>query len=159
MGVVGSRDQLCINEELKQMTNDDKTLHCSALVNGRECEYYKNVDSSLREIPLELSPILDIEDLVRIGKEHTSCPYYMSKEIVKDANIFFMPYNYLLDPKIRYHNKIELENSIVVFDEAHNVEKMCEDSACTSITSTKIDIAISDLEYVSFCYLDIYKMY
>ena len=28
------------------------------------------------------------------------CPYYTSKELKKEADIIFMPYNYLIDPKV-----------------------------------------------------------
>jgi len=28
------------------------------------------------------------------------CPYYISKELKRDADIIFMPYNYLIDPKV-----------------------------------------------------------
>ena len=28
------------------------------------------------------------------------CPYFTSKELKKDADIIFMPYNYLIDPKV-----------------------------------------------------------
>jgi len=28
------------------------------------------------------------------------CPYYTSRELKKDADIIFMPYNYLIDPKV-----------------------------------------------------------
>lgn len=31
--------------------------------------------------------------------------------------------------KLRKSNNIELVNSVIIFDEAHNVEKVCEDSA------------------------------
>lgn len=130
------------------MSNDDKILHCNALVNERKCKYYENVDEGLRNIPLDNNPVLDIEDLVREGKAQKFCPYYVSKKIVEYTGVIFMPYNYLLDPIIRHRIKINLVNSIVVFDEAHNVEKMCEESACTSITSKKIGTALTDLEYV-----------
>lgn len=30
------------------------------------------------------------------------CPYYIAKELKNDADIIFMPYNYLLDAKVPY---------------------------------------------------------
>ncbi|XP_041801882.1 regulator of telomere elongation helicase 1 isoform X2 [Chelmon rostratus] len=50
-----------------------------------------------------------------------------------------MPYNYLLDPKSRRAHNIELKGAVVVFDEAHNVEKTCEES--TSFDLTPYDVA------------------
>jgi len=51
-----------------------------------------------------------------------ACPYYLSQVLSKDADIIFCPYNYVLDPSIREALGIELENSVVVLDEGHNVE-------------------------------------
>lgn len=58
--------------------------------------------------------VLDIEDLVSLGKKHTVCPYFMTKEIRKNADIIFMPYNYLLDPKVRKIHQIELQVCVVI---------------------------------------------
>lgn len=67
----------------------------------------------------------DIEDIVAIGKRHTLCPYYWSVQLAEDADIVFCPYNYILDPRIRAAVAIELENNIVILDEAHNIEDIC----------------------------------
>lgn len=40
-----------------------------------------------------------------------------------------MPYNYLVDSKIRDTYKIDFENSIIIIDEAHNIERVAEDVA------------------------------
>ena len=40
-----------------------------------------------------------------------------------------MPYNYLVDSKIRDNYKIDFENSIIIIDEAHNIERVAEDVA------------------------------
>ena len=45
-----------------------------------------------------------------------------------------MPYNYLLDSKINSIYKLELENSVLIFDEAHNVESVTEDSSCFKVS-------------------------
>lgn len=53
---------------------------------------------------------------------HSACPYYMSRVLEKHAELVFCPYNYVLDPEIRKSLGIGLDNTVVVLDEAHNVE-------------------------------------
>jgi hypothetical protein len=37
-----------------------------------------------------------------------------------------MPYNYLIDPEIRSKLKVNIENSIILIDEAHNIVRTAE---------------------------------
>lgn len=148
-GVIASRDQLCMRTDLRDKPNTDKIDICSSLVKKKKCEYYKNVENGLKAPELQENNILDIEELSRIGKKLQCCPFYVSKELRKRADIVFMPYNYLLDPNIRKATQLNLKNAIVIFDEAHNVEKVCEQSASTKITSEQIDTAIGNAIYVS----------
>ncbi|XP_031640817.1 regulator of telomere elongation helicase 1 homolog [Contarinia nasturtii] len=143
--VIASRDYLCNNPSLKDKSNAEKTHKCRSLKKHDQCEYYVNLKHCENEPEFE-KPILDIEDLGRIGEKFNCCSYYASRKRIQTAEIVFMPYNYLLDPKIRNATQIDLSDSIVILDEAHNVEKMCEDSACTLIKSSDICTAISDLK-------------
>lgn len=43
---------------------------------------------------------------------------------------------------------IEIKNSIVIFDEAHNVEKVCEESASLEIRSTDLTLCIDEITQV-----------
>lgn len=146
--VIASRDQLCINSKLRNKSNIDKLHKCKAMVKSNECKYYEKVHSSLREPEICDAPILDVEELGHIGRKLECCSYYVSKGIAEKAEILFLPYNYLLDPRIRQANQISLENAIIILDEAHNVEKVCEESASTSIASTQIQIALRDINKV-----------
>lgn len=59
---------------------------------------------------------------------------------------------YLIDPLIRgaVLKDIEMDGSIVIMDEAHNVPNVCESSASAAITSTEIIIALRDMKFVGF---------
>lgn len=153
-GLVASRDQLCINGKLQCESNANKTYICQSLIkdrkNNKGCVYHENVNHGIDHMKKSGCTIPDIEELVRVGHSKRACPYYMAKTLAERADIVFMPYNYLLDPKIRYANNIDLKNAIVILDESHNVENMCEESASTEITSTKVGIAIRDIRHVSF---------
>ncbi|CAG9783483.1 unnamed protein product [Diatraea saccharalis] len=147
--VLGSRDQMCIHPEVsKESNNMNKINMCQLKVKSKTCYFYNNVDTKKDDRSVKGNEILDIEDLVTVGKKLKCCPYYLSKELKQDADIIFMPYNYLLDPKSRKANGVDLMNNVVILDEAHNVEKMCEESASLQIRSTDIAICIEEITYV-----------
>ena len=56
------------------------------------------------------------------------CPYYLSQALAEKAELVFAPYNYVLDPGIRSAMGIELSNSVVILDEAHNIEDILQKS-------------------------------
>ena len=56
-----------------------------------------------------------------------------------------MPYNYLVDPKIRENYKIDFENSVIIFDEAHNIEKISEEIAGFEININIFNPILSEL--------------
>ncbi|KAI5634456.1 hypothetical protein NE865_12789 [Phthorimaea operculella] len=147
--VLGSRDQMCIHPEVSKETNNMNKVHmCQLKVKSRTCFFYNTVESKKDDRAVKGDEILDIEDLVALGKKLKCCPYYLSKELKQDADIIFMPYNYLLDPKSRKANGVELMNNIIILDEAHNVEKMCEESASLQIRTTDVAICIDEITHV-----------
>jgi regulator of telomere elongation helicase 1 len=56
-----------------------------------------------------------------------------------------MPYNYLMDPKIRENFKINYENSVLIMDEAHNIEKVAEDVASFEVHITMLNAVVGEL--------------
>ncbi|KAF2323328.1 hypothetical protein GH714_034640 [Hevea brasiliensis] len=87
---------------------------------------------------------VDIEDLVNIGKQFGPCPYYVSKELHKVVDILFAPYNYLIDRSNRRSLKIDWDNIILIFDEAHNLESLCADAASFDLSSGLLTACISE---------------
>ena len=90
----------------------------------------------------------DIESLRKNGEKRKLCPYYVSREMAANADLIFLPYNYLVDPRIRKTLAINLEQSAVIIDEAHNVLKIFEDSSSISFTGKDVAVAISELDYI-----------
>uniref|UniRef100_A0A1Q3EW05 Regulator of telomere elongation helicase 1 homolog n=1 Tax=Culex tarsalis TaxID=7177 RepID=A0A1Q3EW05_CULTA len=144
--ILGSRDQLCIHPEVaKEEGNSVKTNLCKAKIQSRSCSFYSRVEACKERPEITGSTIMDIEDLVRINTKLKACPFFMSKELIENADVLFMPYNYLLDPKARKANNLEIANTIIILDEAHNVDKMCEESASMQIKSSDIALCIDDV--------------
>ncbi|XP_045433235.1 regulator of telomere elongation helicase 1 isoform X1 [Pipistrellus kuhlii] len=146
--VLGSREQLCIHPEVKKQESNHMQIHlCRKKVASRSCHFYNNIEEKSLEHDLA-TPILDIEDLVKSGNRHKLCPYYLSRNLKQQADIIFMPYNYLLDAKSRRAHGIDLKGTVVIFDEAHNVEKMCEESASFDLTPHDVASGLDVIDQV-----------
>ena len=92
---------------------------CRTVMKGIDgCTYGKNREKGVKE--MSWAP-QDIEELHKQAQSHMFCPYYASKDRVGAADVIFMPYNYLIDDKIRDGYGIDYANSVIIFDEAHNV--------------------------------------
>ncbi|KAG8237360.1 hypothetical protein J437_LFUL017594 [Ladona fulva] len=157
--VLGSRDQMCIHPEVsREPTNTGKVHMCHHRVSNRTCHFFNNVEARKGDSTFKDSGPMDIEDLVKAGRKLQCCPYFMAKEIKQEADIVFMPYNYILDPKSRKANGIELENKVVILDEAHNIEKMCEESASLALSSTDLALCIDEVTKVMKEFGDLTEM-
>ena len=51
------------------------------------------------------SEVLDIEDLMLTGTRQRMCPYYLARELKAQADVIFMPYNYILDVKVPAYSR------------------------------------------------------
>ena len=103
-------------EELKmKIENLEKEIENLEICNYyRSSEYYKYIN--------KYKFFVDIEDLLKEGKDNFFCPYYYSIMKSKfEANLTIMTYNYILNPYIRRGLNIVEKNSIVILDEAHNI--------------------------------------
>lgn len=67
------------------------------------------------------------------------------KDRVAGADIVFMPYNYIIDEKIRENFELNWENSVIIFDEGHNIPSTCEESASFSVESNNLEKVIIEL--------------
>jgi DNA excision repair protein ERCC-2 len=69
------------------------------------------------------SGIYSLDDLKDLGNLHGWCPYFLARHVINHAKVLVYNYQYMLDPKVSKMVTAELENeSIVVFDEAHNID-------------------------------------
>ncbi|KAJ3317300.1 Regulator of telomere elongation helicase 1, partial [Boothiomyces sp. JEL0866] len=140
--VLGSREQMCINPTVQSAAVASKSGMCKSMTRQHKCQYYNNVFRNTAK-----DEIMDIEDLIKYGKEKTICPFYTSKENQNTADIVFLPYNYLIDTQTREAQNIDLTNSILIFDEAHNLESFCEESFSFELTLSDIRQAIIELDH------------
>lgn len=72
----------------------------------------------------------DIEDVGNFLGDHTGggsmhealCPYFMQKVAADTAHLIVCPYNYVVSPRIAKAMSLNLQDKIIVIDEAHNFD-------------------------------------
>lgn len=150
--VVGSRDQTCINDDLRQIKGRGKNIKCTELVQKNKCPFFNKQDKTqvvnLKNRIVEKKEILDIEELTERGSDCNVCPYFTMKMLNDQADVLIMPYNYLTDKNIRDNYASKLKNSILIFDEAHNIEKAAEEGASVNMSSNDLNGALKELEQI-----------
>ncbi|KAL8465834.1 hypothetical protein ACS0TY_035084 [Phlomoides rotata] len=147
MVVLGSREQLCIHEQVNLLRGKAQTNACHALCKKRTkryCAHFSRVTEFVKKNPSVGDDPIDIEDLVNIGRSSGPCPYYLSRELHKDVDILFAPYNYLIDRANRKTLKIDWSNCILIFDEAHNLEGICADAASFDLPASLLTACIAE---------------
>ncbi|EJD50674.1 DNA repair helicase [Auricularia subglabra TFB-10046 SS5] len=123
---LASRKNLCINDELKR-SGVDIDEGCRAMLSGdkgKRCPYLPPPDELSQMLDFRdhiLASPKDIEDLVTLGQELRTCPYFGSRRAVASAQIVTLPYNLLLQKSAREATGIDLKGHVVIIDEAHNL--------------------------------------
>jgi Rad3-related DNA helicase len=83
-----------------------------------------------------------VEDLCAIGKDSKVCPYYLARSKLPQSDIIIAPYSYILDPELRKTLQLDLKNSIIVFDEAHNIDAQCEEIMSFELSADTLVVAL-----------------
>ena len=64
-----------------------------------------------------------------LGTKNTTCPYFVARHALNTANIVVYSYQYIINPQIAEMISKQLSSaSILVFDEAHNIDDVCIDA-------------------------------
>jgi DNA excision repair protein ERCC-2 len=106
---------------------------------SNQCSFFEDFDSKGREFPLP-NGIYSIDDLKVYGRSKGWCPYFLARYAITQANVIVYSYYYLLDPKIAELVSKQLsKSSVVVFDEAHNIDNVCIESMSVNINKRLID--------------------
>ncbi|KAM4590524.1 general transcription and DNA repair factor IIH helicase subunit XPD [Fundulus diaphanus] len=149
---LSSRKNLCIHPEVSSLRfGKEVDGKCHSLTasyvraqrhsnpNQPVCRFYEEFDAVGRQVPLPPG-IYNLDDLKDFGRRKGWCPYYLARYSILHANIVVYSYHYLLDPKIADLVSKELaKKSVVVFDEAHNIDNVCIDSMSVNITRRTLD--------------------
>lgn len=169
MAVLGSREHLCVHNTVSKMTSaQSMNSACSTVRGEQQCRFYSKIQFQLSNpqrlrtlsgaesfnVQSEedstrptttLSPVHDVEDLVKAGRSVGFCPYFYERAVSRDAEIVFLPYTYLFDPSVRKQLPFSLDDSILIIDEAHNLPSVLSASANTNLPPVALAQAMREL--------------
>uniref|UniRef100_A0A4W6DAL7 DEAD/H (Asp-Glu-Ala-Asp/His) box helicase 11 n=1 Tax=Lates calcarifer TaxID=8187 RepID=A0A4W6DAL7_LATCA len=169
---LGSRQNLCINEEVRrlgsiQRINDrcmemqknkhEKQHHEEGVKRKRGpaksvCPYNKAL--ALQQMRDEvLGTVHDIEQLLKLGRETHSCPYYATRLAIPPAQLVVLPYQMVLHEATRKATGVQLKGQVLIIDEAHNLSDTLSCIHSAELTGTQLCRAHSQLSQ----YADRYK--
>eukprot|EP00636_Phaeomonas_parva_P005982 CAMPEP_0118854258 /NCGR_PEP_ID=MMETSP1163-20130328/2524_1 /TAXON_ID=124430 /ORGANISM="Phaeomonas parva, Strain CCMP2877" /LENGTH=819 /DNA_ID=CAMNT_0006786953 /DNA_START=512 /DNA_END=2968 /DNA_ORIENTATION=+ len=113
------------------------------------CDFYENYDQNGTDAVVPYG-IYSLEDLRDLGRERGWCPYFLARHVLKHANVLIYNYQYMLDPKVAGLVSSELEeDSVVVFDEAHNIDNVCIEAMSVQVSRPILDASTRSLSSLS----------
>lgn len=166
-------DQDRVNEMCRQLTAPWVREQAGKDKKTSVCQYYEKFETSVAEkSQLLRTGIYTIEDLRAKGleKDHGWCPYFAAKRLLQAADVVVLNYQYVLDPKVSLASQLggaptlpggranmrhghgvagEAEPSILVFDEAHNIDDVCIEALSVRLNRTRLDQSSGNLTRLS----------
>lgn len=159
---LSSRKNLCVNPTVLAAENRDSVdAGCRKLTaswvramaaenpNVPTCQFFENYEraASAAVVP---PGVYTLQDLRMFGKEKGWCPYFLARHMVQFANVVVYSYQYLLDPKVAGIISKEMQKeSVVVFDEAHNIDNVCIEALSVSVRRQTLEGATRNLNRIS----------
>ncbi|XP_020573163.1 Fanconi anemia group J protein homolog [Phalaenopsis equestris] len=136
MAILASRKHYCTNKYVcgKENVDDVCKLLLKDTIGG--CLEFKNANKVRNHPSLQIGgcfEVHDIEDLVSIGQRVKGCSYFAAQTLAAEAQLVFCPYSYIINPIVRRAMDVDIKGSILILDEAHNVEDMARDGGTVDI--------------------------
>lgn len=153
------KQHMCALGEVDKLYASEFRDYCKKLRENNACEFYINTKKksgtptikalSVLENLKALSP-MHVEGVVEMCANEKLCPYEMSALLSKDATVVIADYYYMFNADIRntFLNKSgkELEKSIVIVDEAHNLPKRCRELMSHNLSNFTLKRAIKEAD-------------
>ncbi|MGV8169658.1 MAG: ATP-dependent DNA helicase [Candidatus Nanoarchaeia archaeon] len=155
--IIGKK-HMCLQEGVSVLPSREFLEYCKALREDGRCDYFSNLkkDEALSfDAKVAVSELTDespstTRAILDVSGKHKVCPYEVSMLVGREANIIVTDYYYLFHPKIRnsFLTKTgkELQDAVIIVDEAHNLPSRIRDLASERLTSIGLRRAIAEAE-------------
>lgn len=153
---LSSRRNMCIHPTVSSFDNREQVdALCRDLTapwvrddpSKDHCGFYDSFQRDTEDSPPEFSGVFSLDDMKRVSGERGWCPYFTVRALVSRADIIVYNYQYMLDPKISsiVSKQIDGTHTVVVFDEAHNIDSICIESLSVILTRRTLNAATGNL--------------
>jgi len=139
---LASRQNLCLNDVCRRLPPFEAIEACRVLRQTRRCPYKTKFNYSILHLPL----ILSTRRLILYSRRRNLCPYFLSREAAKDSTVVVAPYQYIFNEAIRAKVGLEISGKILIFDEAHNADKIGQEVLSDTISERGLKNAKRELE-------------
>ncbi len=147
---------MCARAEAIKISDGEFPTYCKKLREDDQCEYYLNTritgkftaeaNITVQEL-MEIGP-MHSEKSIEISQHKKLCPYEIAILLGNECNITVADYYYIFNPFIRdsflRKTKKNLENCIIIVDEAHNLPDRVRNLLTNSITNINVKRAIKE---------------
>lgn len=153
---------MCIQPAIETFYSSEFAEYCKKLREDKKCDFCNNTKKNSK-LTAKAKAVLEelkamspshAEELIEACKKEKLCPYEMAAVLSKEAKIIVTDYNYMFDPGIRstflVKSDKELEKSIIIVDEAHNLPKRAREILTIRLTNIILKRAIKEATKFGF---------
>ena len=145
---------MCPRLDISNLNSREFREFCKSVVENKECEYYQNYYNKEKLFTNKIlndelkNNILHVEELVDKCRNAKVCSFEAASELAKKSKVLILDYYHILNPgtRERFFKKIgkELENCILIWDEAHNLPSRARDLMSENITTISLDSSVKE---------------
>lgn len=155
---------MCLVSGVQSLKSGDFAEYCREMKKEERCPFYNKVwkkneitkDAENMIGKLKNNP-LHVEEMCKICAEEEMCPYEISCQLAKSANVLIADYYHVFHPSVvksfLMRTGKRMEDCIIVVDEAQNLPDRIREVLSNSISNFSIERAINEAR--KFEYLEV----
>lgn len=151
--IIGKR-WMCLQSSVEALAASSFHEYCKALRDESKCEFYLNARKPNNQATVNASHLIEelkitgpchVQEFIEQGKKQAMCPYELAVLAAGNAKVIIADYYYVFNQGIResflLKAKKELENIILIVDEAHNLPNRIRELLTQKTSSLMIENA------------------
>lgn len=156
VAVMASKKEECCHNQ-GRMNEKDKIDYekCKQLRDSDKCEQYNNIKEELVKDSFHqwlCGGVRNPEELAKWGKEHKACVYSLLLQSLEYVDLVICDVNIVLNKIFlnifKFFSKKSLNDLIIIFDEAHNIERVARKVYAKHISERRLEFGRGELEHV-----------